>query len=156
MKANSSNSRDALAALVSAVAAVAVFTLTAGPALARAASGMAAPGHDLPVQAQGPGSGSASLWGVAVIAALLAATVAFGLIGWHYDRRRVALSQNRSPETAAGGASAASQRASETAANGPAAAKPLPTRTLSAARARRAPTDEHAGVVGDRHHPPMI
>ena len=55
------NPRIALAALASAVTVVAVSALTAGPALARAASAAVVPGHGFPVPSQGAGSGHPSL-----------------------------------------------------------------------------------------------
>src|SRR5664280_2550976 len=88
------NPRVALAALASAVTVVVVSALTAGPALARAASAAVVPGHGLPVPPQGAGSGHISPVSLVVVAALVAGSVAFGLIGWQYDRRRVARSRS--------------------------------------------------------------
>ena len=98
------NPRVALAALASAVTVVAVSALTAGPALARAASAAVVPGHGLPVPPQGAGSGHISPVSLVVVAALVAGSVAFGLIGWQYDRRRVARSRSAGPDVAAANA----------------------------------------------------
>jgi hypothetical protein len=149
------NPRIALAALASVVTVVAVSALTAGRALARAASSVVVPGHSFPVPSQGAGSGHTSLVGVVVVAALVAATVAFGVIGWRYDRRRIAHSRIAGPEVAETVATDAAQPANEPGASGPAASKPLPTRTAIAARARRE-EGEQAAVTGDRDHEPMI
>ena len=149
------NPRIALAALASAVTVVAVSALTAGPALARAASAAVVPGHGFPVPSQGAGSGHPSLAGAVVVAALVAATVAFGVIGWRYDRRKIARSRIAGPEAAETVATDAAQPANEPGASGPAASKPLPTRTAIAARARRE-EGEQAAVTGDRDHEPMI
>jgi hypothetical protein len=148
--------RVALAALASAATVVAVSALTAGPALARAVSAVAVPGHGLPSPAQGAGGGNISLVGAAVVAALVAGSVAFGLIGWHYDRRRVARSTIAGHEVAATVATDAAQPASEPlTSNGPAAAKPLSTHGAVASRARRQ-EGELTAAAGDRDHEPMI
>jgi hypothetical protein len=147
--------RVALAALITALTAVAVSALTAGPALARAASAVVVPGHGFPVPSQGAGSGHTSFAGAVVVAALVATTVAFGVIGWRYDRRRIARSRIGGPRVAETVATDAAQPANEPGASGPAASKPLPTRTAIAARARRE-EGEQAAVHGDRDHEPMI
>jgi hypothetical protein len=90
-----------------------------------------------------------------VVAALVAGSVAFGLIGWQYDRRRVARSRSAGPDVVETVATDAAQPANEPGASGPAASKPLPTRTAIAARARRK-EGEQAAVTGDRDHEPMI
>ena len=95
------NPRVALAALASAVTVVAVSALTAGPALARAASAAVVPRHGLPVPPHGAGSGHISPVSLVVVAALVVGSVAFGLIGWQYDRRRVARSRSAGPDVAA-------------------------------------------------------
>ena len=149
------NSRVALAALASAVTVVAVSALTAGRALARAASAVVAPGHGLPYPSQGAGSGHTSFAGLVVVAALVAATIAFGVIDWRYDRRRIARSRIAGPEAAETIATDAAQPADELGASGPAASKPLPARTVIAARARREEGGQ-AAVTGDRDDEPMI
>jgi hypothetical protein len=146
--------RVALAALASAVTAVAVSALAAGPALARAVSAVAVPGQGF--QSKGAGSGHTSLAGLVVVAALVAGSVAFGLIGWRYDRRRVARSRIAGDEVPATVATDAAQSADEPlTSSGPAAAKPLSTRSAVAARARRE-EGERAAAAGDRDHGPMI
>ena len=146
------NSRVALAALASAVTVVAVAASTASPALARAASAAVVPGHGFPVPSQGASSGHISLVSLVVVAALVAGSVAFGLIGWQYDRRRVARSRSAGPDVVAVDAT---QPADEPGASRAAASKPLPTRTVTAARARRE-EGERAAVTGGRDHVPMI
>jgi hypothetical protein len=147
--------RVALAALVSAVTAVVVAALTAGPALARAVSAVAVPGQGF--QSQAAGSGHTSLAGLVVIAALVAATVAFGVIGWRYDRRRIARGRIAGDERGTGDVAKVVQPAGEplTSSGWPAAAKPLPTRGAVASRSRRE-EGEQAAVAGDRDHGPMI
>jgi hypothetical protein len=149
------NPRVALAALASAATVVPVFALSAGPALARAASAVVVPGHSFPVPSHGAGSGHISPVSLVVVAVLVAGSVAFGLIGWQYDRRRVARSRSAGPDVAETVATDAAQPANEPGASGPAASKPLPTRTAIAARARRK-EGEQAAVTGDRDHEPMI
>ena len=147
--------RVALAALVSAVTAVVVAALTAGPALARAVSAVAVPGQGF--QSQAAGSGHTSLACLVVIAALVAATVAFGVIGWRYDRRRIARGRIAGDERGTGDVAKVVQPAGEplTSSGWPAAAKPLPTRGAVASRSRRE-EGEQAAVAGDRDHGPMI
>ena len=151
------NPRIALAALASVVTVVAVSALTAGRALARAASSVVVPGHSFPVPSQGAGSGHTSLVGVVVVAALVAATVAFGVIGWRYDRRRIARGRIAGDERGTGDVAKVVQPAGEplTSSGWPAAAKPLPTRGAVASRSRRE-EGEQAAVAGDRDHGPMI
>jgi hypothetical protein len=148
------NPRVALAALASAVTAVAVSALAAGPALARAVSAVAVPGQGF--QSQAAGSGHTSLAGLVVVAALVAATVAFGVIGWRYDRRRVARSRIAGHERRTGDVAKAVRPAGEPlTSSGPAAARPLPTRGAAASRSRRE-EGEQAAVTGNRDHEPMI
>jgi hypothetical protein len=121
----------ALAALLSLAVAVVALAISAAPALALAIPG-ARTGHGFSAPVQG--GGSTSLVGMLVVVAILAAAVIFAVIGWRYDQRRVARSQQ------SGSASGALTKPRQ--AGLPSASKPLPMQTAPAVRARR---DHHDG-----------
>ena len=81
-------------ALVSLGVAGAAWSLGPPGASARSFSSARVPGHGLLAPALGAGGGP-SIAGIATVAAILTATVAFGMIGWRYDRRRLRVRSRR-------------------------------------------------------------
>jgi hypothetical protein len=132
MKSHLSKSRVMAAALVSLTVAAATLVVGAAPALALSFSSARVPGHGFAPPAQDAGGGT-SIASVAVVVAILAATIAFGVIGWRYDRRRL----ERSPLTTPASGEAAAPRSR------PSAAKPLPTRAAAGVHARRRDDRRH-------------
>ena len=130
MKSLPGRSRGAAAVLVS-FAAVAATLIAAGPVWALSFPARL-PGHGSSTPAQGAGSGM-SVWSLAVVAAIVATTIAFGVIGWRYDRRRV----QRSEQATSGPGEQAAP------AGRPSAAKPLPTRAAAGVHAHRRDERRH-------------
>ena len=93
------------------------------------------PGHGFSAPAQGAGGTSTA--GFAVVVAVLAATIAFGVIGWRHDRRRLMRPAPTAPAT--GEAAGPLGR--------PSAAKPLPTRAAPGVHARRGDDRRHQSQV---------
>jgi hypothetical protein len=135
MKSLLSKSRIMAAALVSLAAAAAILVVGAAPALALSFSSARVPGHGFTAPTQGAAGGT-SLAGAAVVVVILAATVAFGVIGWRYDRRRLERSARTAPAT--GEATRLSR---------PSASKPLSTRAAAGVHARRHDDRRHQSQV---------
>jgi formate hydrogenlyase subunit 3/multisubunit Na+/H+ antiporter MnhD subunit len=87
MKTRINKSRVALAGMLSLATAALALALSAAPAFAMGFSTWRTSQHGLSVPAPSAGGGSVSWAGVVVVAAVLAATVALGVIGWRRDRR---------------------------------------------------------------------
>ena len=121
MKTRSNKSRVALAGMLALATAALTLALSVAPAFAMGFSTWHTARHSLAVPAPSAGGGSVSWAGVVVVVAVLAATVALGVIGWRLDRR--SLARHTSP---AGGKTAV-----------PSASKPLAMRSPADVRARR-------------------
>lgn len=127
-------SHVALAALLALPVAGAALVVSAAPAFALAFSNARVPDHGFSAPVQGGGSVTTVGW--VAVAAIVAVVVACAVIGWRYDRRRVAQARQAGP--------------ARNVADRPSASKPLPLRTAPDVRARR------GQGVGQGSHKPTI
>ena len=142
MKFISGGSRVVRAAVLALGTAAVGLVVSATPALALAPShaqfrgrGVVVPLHE---------GGGLSLAGLTVLIALVAAVIAFGVIGWGRDQRNVALAESRRQRTGSlPGTGGSGQESWE--ARKPSASKPLATRTPVDVRTRR---DQSSGDRG--------
>jgi hypothetical protein len=141
MKTNLHGFRVVRAALLPLALAVTALAIWATPALAVTASAVRIHGRGLALPVHG--GGSLSFAGVLVVVAVVAATIAFGVIGWRRDQRGVALARSQQP----GSPSGAGEEPRET--HKPLASKPLgarnPARNPADVRARRGHRSDDQG-----------